>query len=162
MFHPQYIKDAAVFLMRYTTHNWSDPYVTKFLTRLREAARPDTQLVIVDGIADYLCRGSGDAEGIPGAAKEAAPEPLLPYPDSVIGWGYLMDLNVRTTLKLCIAMVLTTAVIDVGDDELPGAYRGRVREAAEGCRVEGRQNLPVRGPTASAAHLFSHLDQFRV
>ena len=95
MFNPQYIKDAAVFLMRYTTHNWSDPYATKFLKNLREAANSDTQLVIVDGIADYLCRDGGDSGAIPGALKPAAPEPLLPYPDSVIGWGYLMDINVR-------------------------------------------------------------------
>lgn len=95
MFDPQYIKDASVFLMRYTTHNWSDPYAIKFLTRLREAARQDTKLVVVDGISDYLCRSSGDVEEIPGAYKTAAPEPLLPYPDSVIGWGYPMDINVR-------------------------------------------------------------------
>jgi hypothetical protein len=104
MFHEQYITDAAVFLMRYTTHNWSDPYATKFLARLRAAARPETQLIIIDGIADYLCRSSGDSEGIPGAAKPAAPEPLLPYPDSVTGWQYLMDMNVRVTRAVAVIL----------------------------------------------------------
>lgn len=98
MFDPQYITDATVFLMRYTTHNWSDKYALKFLKRLRDAARPDTTLIIIDGIADYLCRDGGDTDGIPGATKTPAPWPLLPYPDSVIGWGYPMDLNVRAAV----------------------------------------------------------------
>ena len=94
MFDPQYIKDATIFVLRYTTHNWSDKYATRFLARLREAAQPETKLIIIDGISDYLCRDTSSIDNIPGAAKTAAPEPLLPYPDSTTGWGYLMDMNV--------------------------------------------------------------------
>ncbi|GJE88132.1 O-methyltransferase-like protein [Phanerochaete sordida] len=99
MFDPQYIRDASVFLLRYTTHNWSDKYATKFLTRMREAAQPTTKLIIIDGISDYLCRDTSSIDDIPGAAKPAAPEPLLPYPDSTIGWGYLMDLNMLAMMN---------------------------------------------------------------
>ena len=93
-FEEQPIKDATVFLTRYTAHNWSDKYATKYLSRLRDAARPDTKLVLMDNIQDYLCRSGDSSEDIPGAAKARAPEPLLPYPDTATGWAYGMDLYV--------------------------------------------------------------------
>lgn len=99
MFDLQYITDATVFVMRYTTHNWSDKYALKFLQRLRDASCPDTTLIIIDGISDYLCRDGSDADDIPGATKTPAPAPLLPYPDSVIGWGYPMDLNMLAMMN---------------------------------------------------------------
>lgn len=86
------MKDAAVFVTRYTTHNWSDKYAMKYLSRLREAARPDTRLIIIDDIQDYLSRGLATADAIPGAVKDAAPEPLLPYPETATSHAYSMDL----------------------------------------------------------------------
>ena len=83
-----------MFLTRYTAHNWSDKYATKYLSRLRDAALPSTKLVLMDNIQDYLCRTGDSSEDIPGAAKARAPEPLLPYPDTATGWAYGMDLYV--------------------------------------------------------------------
>lgn len=83
-----------MFLTRYTAHNWSDKYATKFLARLRDAAQPNTKLVLMDDIQDYVCRFADSLEVIPGAAKARAPEPLLPYPDTATGWAYGIDLCV--------------------------------------------------------------------
>lgn len=93
-FEEQPVKDAAIFVTRHVTHNWPDKHVRKYLTRLREAARPDTKLVVIDEIQDYLCRNIGDVADIPGAAKVPAPEPLLPYPETATSFGYGMDLCV--------------------------------------------------------------------
>ena len=82
-------------MARYITHGWSDQYARKILARLREAARSDTKLVVMDNILDYLCRSGDEIVNIPGAAKARASEPLLPYPDSATGWGYALDLCVR-------------------------------------------------------------------
>jgi hypothetical protein len=97
-FEAQPIKDATVFLTRYTTHNWSDKYATKFLARLRDAARPDTKLIVMDDIQDYACRASGPDDEVPGAAQATAPEPLLPHPGASASWSYGMDLAVRPSL----------------------------------------------------------------
>ena len=96
-FEEQPVKNAAVFVTRRVTHNWSDKYVKKYLSRLRDAARPDTKLIVIDGIQDYLCRGVGEGADIPGVAKVPAPEPLLTYPETIISFGYGMDLCVGSS-----------------------------------------------------------------
>lgn len=80
--------------MRHITHNWCDKYVRKCLTRLREAALPDTKLIIIDEVQDHLCRNIGDVSDVPGAAKVPAPEPLLPYPETAASFVYGMDMCV--------------------------------------------------------------------
>ena len=89
------MKDADVFVLRYVTHNWADKYAGQILARLRAAAQPHTQLVVIDVVADYMSRDGGAAADIPGAAKPQAPAPLLPYPDSAASWTYGMDICVR-------------------------------------------------------------------
>ena len=96
-------------MTRYVTHNWSDKYATTFFARLREAARPDTTLVVIDDIQDYMCRGSGDTADIPGAAQTPAPEPLLPYSASATSWAYGMDLCVRRPYIPLLTLTLTVA-----------------------------------------------------
>lgn len=98
MFEAQPVENASVFLMRYITHNWSDKYNVKFLSRLRDAATPTTKLLLLDHIQDYLCRHADVVDNIPGAEKPSEPAPLLPYPDSVTGFTYLVDLHVRHRL----------------------------------------------------------------
>ncbi|KAF9457494.1 O-methyltransferase [Collybia nuda] len=55
-FTPQPITDASVFFMKSIVHDWSEPYITKILTHLRAAARPDTKLVVCDVVMTYSCR----------------------------------------------------------------------------------------------------------
>lgn len=100
MFDKQPIEDAKVFMLRYVPHNWSDKYSIKLLRRLREAATPDTVIVLMEHIQDYLCRDASIVGAVPGAYKPMAPEPLLPYPDTAIGFGYLLDMAVSCQATL--------------------------------------------------------------
>lgn len=82
-------------MIRYVMHNWPDAYCLKLLSNLRAAAGPDSKLLVLDHIVDYLSRDTTDIEiDVPGAARHMAPEPLLPYPDSTIEYAYPMDILV--------------------------------------------------------------------
>jgi len=80
-FTPQPIKNAAVFLMRYILHDWSDPYCIKILSHIRRSAGPDTKLVVIDAVLQYNCPSDGKWAHIPGGEAEVAPAPLAP------NWG---------------------------------------------------------------------------
>lgn len=65
------------------------------LERLRAAAGPDTKLVVMDQILEYLSRDPESQDlDIPGTSRSTAPKPLLPYPDAVSGYVYFMDVLV--------------------------------------------------------------------
>jgi hypothetical protein len=69
-FEPQPIKDAAVFHLRVITHDWPDAFTRRILGQLRQAATPDTKLVITDYILPHACEdNTGDA----GVVKTLAP-----------------------------------------------------------------------------------------
>ena len=83
-FQPQPIKNADVFFLRAVAHNWSDGHLITILTHLRDAATPETKLVIVDWILPYACANTS-VEEVPGSVPaNPAPAPLLPsygYPN---------------------------------------------------------------------------------
>ncbi|KAF7349631.1 hypothetical protein MSAN_01689200 [Mycena sanguinolenta] len=96
---PQPVPNAAVFMLRYIMHDWSDELVVKILRHLRDAAQPTTKLVVVDKIVVSAARvPDSKKEAIPGAARPSAPAPLLP------NWGvgkaevYYYDLTASTRL----------------------------------------------------------------
>ncbi|KAJ6607721.1 O-methyltransferase [Mycena sp. CBHHK59/15] len=98
-FTPQPVKDAAVFLLRYIVHDWSDARTVQILKHLRDAATPSTKLVIIEKILPAASSGEGSkALEIPGAARPSAPAPLLP------NWGiataelYYYDMTVHNML----------------------------------------------------------------
>lgn len=102
IFEKQPVENSSVFFIRYVMHNWSDKYCIKFLRRLREAATPDTRLVVMEHIMDYLCRDTEDIEAaVPGAYKPSAQEPLLPHPDTATGFGYALDMAVCRRPLIC-------------------------------------------------------------
>jgi len=49
-FTEQPVKDAAVYFIRYTFHNWSDAYCVKILQNLRPALKAGAHIVIQDHI----------------------------------------------------------------------------------------------------------------
>ncbi|ETW80288.1 hypothetical protein HETIRDRAFT_105202 [Heterobasidion irregulare TC 32-1] len=53
-FQPQPQKNASVFLLKQITHDWSDEYCVKFLTRLWDAATPETVLLLVDSVMPFM------------------------------------------------------------------------------------------------------------
>ena len=77
-------------------HDWADLYAIKILTRLREAAKPDTQLVIIDSLMPYACHDPSADHGdtVPGAVIKEAPRPLLPNYGVANLTGYTADLTV--------------------------------------------------------------------
>lgn len=97
-FKPQPIKDAAVFTMRFISHDWPDETLRKILKRLRSAAQTSTKLIILDSIVPYCTPTHGLFSDIPGAEVGAAPEPLLPNLGYAKGFVYVTDMQVRGLL----------------------------------------------------------------
>ena len=96
-FKPQPIRGAAAYLLKSIIHDWSDPYASQILKRLREAAEPHTKLLIIDRILPYACRVPEDADmaKVPGYKLEEVPEPLPPNLGAGSSTAYTLDLNVR-------------------------------------------------------------------
>ena len=106
----------AVYLLRHVVHNWSDEDSIKILTRLREAAREDTKLILLEIIMPYACRTSDTTAQqsdalVPGASAGEAPEPLLANFGAVNEFAYLMDMTVSPGfLGGSFAMILSKSV----------------------------------------------------
>lgn len=92
-FTPQPVKNAAVFLLRNILHDWSDKYCVQILRRLREAATPDTRLIIVDNLMSYACIEEG-LVSIPGTKRNLFPKPLLPNGGQATAVKYYEDIQV--------------------------------------------------------------------
>ena len=75
-------------------HDWSDEYCLKILRRLREAAKPTTQLMVVDNLISYACTEEG-ASDIAGAQRPQYPAPLLPNLGHFSSVAYFTDIQVR-------------------------------------------------------------------
>ena len=50
-FRPQAVQDASVFLLFHILHNWGKTRAVQILQNLREAAGPDTKLIIGDMVS---------------------------------------------------------------------------------------------------------------
>ena len=74
-------------------HDWSDEDCVKILRHLREAAAPETQLVIVDSVIAYAC--PEPMTQIPGAVGMPVPAPLLPNAGYARAIEYQTDMSVR-------------------------------------------------------------------
>ncbi|KAH9478947.1 4-O-methyltransferase 1 [Psilocybe cubensis] len=95
-FDVQPVKNASVFFLKHILHNWPKPYMAKILRRLREAATPETTLIVIDNVLPYACRRSSDSETLSdngGTYYKEAPEPLLPNYGAVSNSPYTLDLT---------------------------------------------------------------------
>jgi len=102
-FKDQPIKGADIYYMRMILHDWADSYCLQILKRLREAAAPNSKLLIVESIMSYACEDTTTAKEIPGGTGLVPPEPLLP------NWGHA---NVFT--HLVNSQVLVSHITDPG------------------------------------------------
>lgn len=65
-------------MLRLIMHDWADPYAEIILRHLRNAASPDTKLVVIDSIVPYTCHSAAALEVIEGARMPDIPKELLP------------------------------------------------------------------------------------
>lgn len=92
-FEPQPNKETSVFLLKQIVHDWSDRYAGKILQRLRDAATPNTKLVVIDSIIPYSC--AVDDSSIPGFEYPRAPAPLLANLGAANILPYIVDMSMN-------------------------------------------------------------------
>ncbi|GJE87381.1 S-adenosyl-L-methionine-dependent methyltransferase [Phanerochaete sordida] len=97
-FTPQPIKDASVFLLRVVIHDWSDKYALRILRPLREAATPNTRLIIVENFSAHACEDD-TVKSIPGAERPAPPKPLLPNGGHASTISYQSDIQMMEAVN---------------------------------------------------------------
>jgi len=75
-FDPQSQKKAAVYFLRFILHDWAHDECVKILRRLKDAAGPNSKLVLFELCVPYACPNPSSFPSSPGSF--AAPYPLLP------------------------------------------------------------------------------------
>lgn len=131
-FLPQPSNAASVFLVKNVIHNWSNPNAHKILTNLRNAAQPDTILLICDIVMTYSCR-----EPSPAITKDhdytLLDDPSLIAPDilstgfnSVTDMVWLLDATVCVDSPLVELPRYLPLFPDVAAFEHPGAHNRSV------------------------------------
>ncbi|KAF8060936.1 S-adenosyl-L-methionine-dependent methyltransferase [Lyophyllum atratum] len=71
-FHPQPVRAAAVYFLRFIVHDWPDMENVKILKNIRDAASPSSKLVLFDIVISHACRkkpspfaGTSSSEQLP-------------------------------------------------------------------------------------------------
>ncbi|KAK1230958.1 hypothetical protein PQX77_005932 [Marasmius sp. AFHP31] len=141
-FTPQPIKNAAVFFLRVVLHDWPTDYARAVLLRLREAATPETKLLIADFVIPLACRddfgatanGDNDGiEGVEGVETQLVPSPLLPNLGKASANVYWMDLTMQVTfngqertLRETVALALSAGWKVTRVVKAPGSHFGHI------------------------------------
>lgn len=97
-FEEQPVKNTSVFLLHNVVHDWPDAHSTRILRRLRDAATPETRLLLVDSLLSYPCEDDS-VRSVPGVQLPAAPKPLLPNMGHASSPTYSVDLLMMTFLN---------------------------------------------------------------
>ena len=93
-FELQPVKDAAIFFLRFVTHDWADKYAKQILKHLRASAQPSTKLIFNDFLVPYAGPTKGQFSDIPGSEMPPAPYPLMPNLGTVSNQSVLFDMQV--------------------------------------------------------------------
>ncbi|GLB41210.1 putative O-methyltransferase [Lyophyllum shimeji] len=142
-FTEQPIKNAAVFFLRVILHDWPDAQARQILLRLREAATPETKLVLGDFVLPLACvdvdaagesdTGAGVLEGVEGAESTLASAPLLANLGKSSANAYWMDLTMQVTfnsqertLRETAALALSAGWKVVKVTHAPGSLFGHI------------------------------------
>ncbi|KAG5634918.1 hypothetical protein H0H81_000331 [Sphagnurus paluster] len=143
-FKPQPIKNAAVYFLRVVLHDWPDAQARLILLRLREAAAPETRLVLGDFVLPLACvdvdvDGTGDGAGagvldaVEGKESTLAHAPLLANLGKASANAYWMDLTMQVmfnsqerTLRETTALCLSAGWKVVRVTRAPGSLFGHI------------------------------------
>ncbi|KAH6904164.1 hypothetical protein BKA70DRAFT_1565905 [Coprinopsis sp. MPI-PUGE-AT-0042] len=136
-FTPQPIRNASIFLLRVVLHDWPDDHARRILAHLREAAAPDTKLLLADFVLPLACAEtlSNDSglRGIEGARSALAPAPLLPNLGKASANVYWMDLTMNVmfnsqerTLREIVALARSAGWKVVRVTQSPGSLFGHI------------------------------------
>ena len=106
----QPIKGADIYYMRMILHNWADSYCLQILKLLREAAAPNSRLLIVESIMSYACEDTTIAKEIPGGTGLVPPELLLPNWGHANVFTYLVNTQVLVSYFTDLGQNLTSVV----------------------------------------------------
>ncbi|KDR70150.1 hypothetical protein GALMADRAFT_76264 [Galerina marginata CBS 339.88] len=134
-FTPQPVRNAAVFLLRVVLHDWPNDFARQILLRLREAAMPETKLIIADFVLPLACPddtgSTSGLEGVEGAESTLAPAPLLPNMGKASANVYWMDLTMQVmfnsqerTLREMVELTLSAGWKIVKVTKTPGSLFG--------------------------------------
>ena len=93
IFTLQPVKDAAVFYVRAVLLDWPDEFCVQILRHLRDAATPETRLVLQDIITFHACPDPA-AEGFKQGLLSRPPEPILPNWGVANSYPYYLDMVV--------------------------------------------------------------------
>ncbi|KAJ7210713.1 S-adenosyl-L-methionine-dependent methyltransferase [Mycena pura] len=102
-FQPQPVQNADIFLLRHVIHDWSDEKSITILKHLRDAAKPTTQLVVIENIVPFACAPSESQDSefshIPGAIiHQSPPAPLLSNQGVAIAMMYYYDITIHNLI----------------------------------------------------------------
>jgi len=101
-FKPQPIRNATVFHLRMIMHDYPTQKAMTILRHLREAATPDTKLLLIDSVVPYSCLNNGSTttphSDITGAEQLQPPRPLLANLGKANSVPYLADFQMLVSL----------------------------------------------------------------
>ncbi|KAG6888224.1 hypothetical protein C0992_009274 [Termitomyces sp. T32_za158] len=160
-FTAQPIRNAAVFFLRVILHDWPDVLARTILLRLREAATPETKLVLaefvlplacvdVDVINDHL--GHGALDEVEGAESTLAPAPLLANLGKASANAYWMDLTASRYSFIILWCQLIPFVLQM--QVTFGAQERTLRETTSLALSAGWKVIKV---TRAPGSLFGHI-----
>lgn len=100
-FKPQPVKNADVYFTRLCIHDWADPKAKLIMSRVREAAGPNSKFVVLDTLAMHTC-ADPDLPDSP-----IAPQPLMANYGMAgpAGFSALLDIQVRWNCKTMLAVL---------------------------------------------------------
>lgn len=103
-FTVQPVKKPTIFLVKQVVHDWSDKYSRMILKNLRDAAGPDTKLVMVESLVSHACPDPNidSKDGVPGAAARQAPKPIIP------NFGPANDMHFNGDFTVCYIVLAYT------------------------------------------------------
>lgn len=102
-----------MYWLRFVLHDWSDPYASKILKRLRAAAGSKSTLVVEDGVQEFACPNPPKISAMHGNAPIPAPAPLLSNYGTAKGLNYHLDFVVSGCISRKNPRALITDLVQM-------------------------------------------------